>query len=33
MAKGIEIQNALALYSAQMKIGRIMPAEIYPQSG
>ena len=32
MAKGIEIQNALALYSAYMKIGRIMPAEIYPQS-
>ncbi len=32
MAKGIEIQNALALYSASMKIGRIMPAEIYPQS-
>lgn len=32
MAKGIEIQNALALYSAKMKIGRIMPTEIYPQS-
>lgn len=32
MAKGIEIQNALALYSAHMKIGRIMPTEIYPQS-
>lgn len=32
MAKGIEIQNALALYSASMKIGRIMATEIYPQS-
>lgn len=32
MAKGIEIQNALALYSASMKIGRIMSTEIYPQS-
>lgn len=32
MAKGIEIQNALALYSAAMKIGRIMPTEMYPQS-
>ncbi|ODT43913.1 MAG: hypothetical protein ABS70_06805 [Nitrospira sp. SCN 59-13] len=32
MAKGIEIQNALALYSASMKIGRIMTTEIYPQS-
>ncbi len=32
MAKGIEIQNALALYSASMKIGRIMPTEMYPNS-
>ena len=32
IAKGIEIQNALALYSASMKIGRIMPTEMYPQS-
>lgn len=32
MAKGIEIQNALTLYSATMKIGRIMSAEVYPQS-
>ncbi|MDP9132151.1 MAG: hypothetical protein M3M98_03330 [Nitrospirota bacterium] len=32
MAKGIEIQNALSLYSATMKIGRVMSAEIYPQS-
>ncbi len=32
MAKGIEIQNAIALYSNTMKIGRILPTEIYPQS-
>ena len=32
MMKGIEIQNALALYSATMKAGRVMPGEIYPQS-
>jgi type II secretory pathway pseudopilin PulG len=32
MAKGIEIQNAIALYSNTMKIGRMMPSEIYPQS-
>ena len=32
MAKGIEIQNALAMYSATMQIGRIMPGEMYPQS-
>ncbi|GMV50857.1 type II secretion system protein [Nitrospirales bacterium NOB] len=32
MAKGIEIQNALALYSASMKVGRIMTTEIYPQT-
>ena len=32
LMKGIEIQNALALYSATMKAGRVMPGEIYPQS-
>jgi hypothetical protein len=32
LAKGIEIQNALALYSARMKAGRVMPGEVYPQS-
>ena len=32
LAKGIEIQNALALYSASMKVGRVMPGEIYPQT-
>lgn len=32
MAKGIEIQNALALYSATMKIGRVMMMDMYPQS-
>lgn len=32
LAKGIEIQNALALYSAMKKAGRVMPGEIYPQS-
>jgi type II secretory pathway pseudopilin PulG len=32
MAKGIEIQNALTLYSATMKIGRVMSTEVYPQS-
>ena len=32
LAKGIEIQNALALYSATMKIGRILPGEMYPHS-
>lgn len=32
MAKGIEIQNALTLYSATMKIGRVMTMEVYPQS-
>lgn len=32
LAKGIEIQNALALYSATMKIGRMVPMEVYPQS-
>jgi hypothetical protein len=32
IAKGIEIQNALALYSATMKAGRLVPMEVYPQS-
>jgi type II secretory pathway pseudopilin PulG len=32
LAKGIEIQNALALYSASMKAGRVMPGEVYPPS-
>ena len=32
LAKGIEIQDALALYSATKKIGRILPGEMYPQS-
>ncbi len=32
LAKGIEIQNALALYSNTMKIGRVMTTEIYPQT-
>jgi type II secretory pathway pseudopilin PulG len=32
LAKGIEIQSALALYSATMKAGRVFPGEIYPQS-
>jgi type II secretory pathway pseudopilin PulG len=32
LAKGIEIQNALSLYSATMKIGRVMSAEVYPQT-
>ncbi len=32
LAKGIEIQNALALYSAARKAGRVMPGEVYPQS-
>lgn len=30
LAKGIEIQNALALYSTAMKAGRAVPGEIYP---
>ena len=30
LAKGIEIQNALALYSATIKAGRVMPGEVYP---
>jgi hypothetical protein len=32
LAKGIEIQNALLLYSAANKAGRVMPGEVYPQS-
>jgi type II secretory pathway pseudopilin PulG len=30
LARGIEIQAALALYSAQQKKGRVVPGEIYP---
>ena len=30
--KGMEIQAALALYSATAKAGRVMPGEIYPQT-
>ena len=32
LAKGIEIQTALALYSASAKAGRVLPGEIYPQT-
>jgi len=32
LAKGIEIQTALALYSAHVKAGRVMPGEVYPQT-
>jgi type II secretory pathway pseudopilin PulG len=32
LAKGIEIQNALALYSATIKAGRVVPGEVYPQT-
>lgn len=32
LTKGIEIQNALALYSATMKAGRVTQGEVYPQS-
>ena len=32
LSKGIEIQNALALYSATLKAARVMPGEVYPQS-
>ena len=32
LSKGIEIQNALALYSTTMKAGRVSIFEIYPQS-
>ena len=32
LAKGIEIQTALALYSSSAKAGRVMPGEVYPQT-
>lgn len=32
LAKGIEIQTAIALYSARMKAGRVIPGEVYPNS-
>lgn len=32
LAKGIEIQTALALFSAHKKSGRVMPGEVYPQT-
>lgn len=32
LAKGIEIQTALALYSASAKAGRAVPGEVYPQT-
>ncbi|MDF0673387.1 MAG: hypothetical protein P0120_03440 [Nitrospira sp.] len=32
LAKGIEIQTALALYSARAKAGRVVPGEVYPQT-
>ena len=32
LTKGIEIQNALALYSATKKAGRVVPGEVYPQT-
>ncbi|BFU93613.1 MAG: conserved protein of unknown function [Nitrospira sp.] len=32
LTKGIEIQNALALYSSTMKAGRVTQGEVYPQS-
>ena len=32
LAKGIEIQTALALYSATLQAGRVMPGEVYPQT-
>lgn len=32
LAKGIEIQVALALYSASAKAGRVLPGEVYPQT-
>jgi type II secretory pathway pseudopilin PulG len=32
LARGIEIQQALGLYSTAMKAGRVMPGEVYPQS-
>jgi type II secretory pathway pseudopilin PulG len=32
LAKGIEIQTALAQYSASTKAGRVLPGEVYPQT-
>lgn len=32
VAKGIEIQNALSVYSATMKLARVTNMEVYPQS-
>ena len=32
LAKGIEIQAALALYSTSAKAGRVLPGEVYPQT-
>jgi type II secretory pathway pseudopilin PulG len=32
LTKGIEIQNALALYSSTKKAGRVVPGEVYPPS-
>ena len=32
LAKGIEIQTALTLYSSSAKAGRVMPGEVYPQT-
>ena len=32
LVKGMEIQAALALYSATAKLGRVMPGEVYPQT-
>lgn len=32
LAKGIEIQTALTLYSASAKAGRVLPGEVYPQT-
>ena len=32
LAKGMEIQSALALYSASAKAGRVMPGDVYPQT-
>ena len=32
LTKGIEIQTALALYSASLKAGRVIPGEVYPQT-
>lgn len=32
LAKGMEIQTALVLYSASAKAGRVVPGEVYPQT-